>query len=252
MNYVYLTDEGLPHLALFENGAITNTITNKQCCNTARIVERNRCHPLGRKAFSIRGLVSKYFEAPWNIYSESDYICLAQWGYPDYLVVRNGQLYSLLEYHYVKGVLSVDGYVKISLTTPEKTITYTTLHRLIALAFVPNPGNKPQVNHIDGCKTNNSAYNLEWVTNTENQQHFLSANTKRQLTVDEVHTICKLLELGKSDEYIISQVPNISRTTIYGITHGRFPEIAKNYNFKRKSIRFNTDQHIRNDVIEPY
>lgn len=59
-------------------------------------------------------------------------------------------------------------YVAVSYKSKFKILT---IHRLVAQAFIPNPFNKPCVNHIDGNKLNNSLDNLEWVTYSENTKH---------------------------------------------------------------------------------
>ena len=63
-----------------------------------------------------------------------------------------------------------DGYMHCSLSVEGK-LTLAAVHRLVAATFIPNPDNKPHVNHIDGNKTNNNVDNLEWVTRSENMQH---------------------------------------------------------------------------------
>lgn len=63
-----------------------------------------------------------------------------------------------------------NGYAHVTLQINKKSKRFN-IHRLVAIAFIPNPENKPYVNHIDGDKTNNCVKNLEWVTAAENAQH---------------------------------------------------------------------------------
>jgi hypothetical protein len=65
-----------------------------------------------------------------------------------------------------KPSINKKGYAKIGINGNDYPV-----HRLVAIAFIPNPENKPQVNHIDENKANNHVDNLEWVTQSENIRH---------------------------------------------------------------------------------
>lgn len=65
---------------------------------------------------------------------------------------------------------SPNGYKIISLSKAHVK-KYHSVHRIVALTFIPNPKSKSQVNHINGVKTDNSVVNLEWSTSSENQLH---------------------------------------------------------------------------------
>jgi len=78
----------------------------------------------------------------------------------------------LMNYEIVDG-----GYFRVTLTKRPRTQRYM-VNRLVAIHFIPNPHNKPQVNHKDGNKRNNSVYNLEWSTSKENMQDAIRSGLK--------------------------------------------------------------------------
>ena len=83
----------------------------------------------------------------------------------------NGAIIQRKERILVAGVIGRErNYLGVALSKNKKQKTYP-VHRLVANAFIPNPENKPQVNHIDSNPSNNHVDNLEWVTERENQSH---------------------------------------------------------------------------------
>ena len=121
--------------------------------------------------------------------------------------------------HGVMGYLSVD-------LCKNGNVKKTLAHRLIAETFLPNLENKPQVNHINGIKSDNRVSNLEWVTSSENQLHWILIglrsskgvkNSQSKLNENDVLSILK-----DNRKYIdICADYDISLSTIYDIKKRR-------------------------------
>lgn len=82
----------------------------------------------------------------------------------------------------LKERLNRDGYVQYSLSDKNHVMRTKRANRLVAEAFIPNPENKPTVNHKDGDKTNNMVDNLEWATKKEQMNHAYELGLKQPVS----------------------------------------------------------------------
>lgn len=126
---------------------------------------------------------------------------LGWFGFTHYLVTETGKVWSIRREKFLCTSKDRRGYTRISLKTyvngTPKLITVR-VHRLVAMAFLKNPENKKQVNHIDGNKDNNTVENLEWATNLENavRSRINGLMPNAVFTEEDVHRICKALQKG--------------------------------------------------------
>ena len=98
----------------------------------------------------------------------------------------------------LKGGKITHGYLKVKLYK-NGIASHHRIHRLVAQAFIPNPENKSEVNHIDEDKTNNMLSNLEWVTRNENNNH--GTRNERASKTMSIPIIATNIKTGESTEF---------------------------------------------------
>lgn len=105
------------------------------------------------------------------------------------------------------------GYPLVALHT-EGAPSYYLVHKIIAHLFVPNPNNLPQINHLDGDKTNNNSCNLQWVTASENVAHARYVLRRGNIKLDLATATKIRADLATKSVKEIMGCYNLSHTSI--------------------------------------
>lgn len=130
------------------------------------------------------------------------------------------------------------------------------VHRLVAIAFIPNPDNLPEVNHKDGNKTHNWVENLEWSSSSDNDYHAYATGLKKKIygenshlhkySRDAIEKACKLMESGK---YVIREISEMTAVPVAMLCRVRLRKswcnVSKNYHVEncKKSQRYDGSQY---------
>lgn len=127
----------------------------------------------------------------------------------------------------IKQNISNTGYLFFSICHANGKIFTKYTHRIVAQAFIPNPENKLEVNHINGVKTKNMVHQLEWNTKSENNIHAYKIGLKNKqgekhhmakLTEDKVLEIRHLIKIGE-DSKDLAKSYNVSNKTILDVSN---------------------------------
>lgn len=242
--YRYILYEfGLPDVAVYSDGRVVDLKTNRELGTP-----ESRAVVLpsegGRMHLSRSKLLGYCFSAPWV--TGERYVNLSFIGFPGYNVTYDGRVFGERNMEYLEPRVTRDGYYTVGLYDSNLKVHRVKIHRLVASAFIPNPKNKPAVNHINGKKWDNCVDNLEWVTEWENIHHATTHGLRPGTSEEDVVTICKLLEQGVSQTETAKRV-GVGRHIVKDIQYGGYYNISRNFKIPRYTSQKRKPKHFDNE-----
>lgn len=147
----------------------------------------------------------------------------------------------------MKQQIDIDGYFTVVLHL-NGVGYFRRVNRLVAQAFIENPDNKPEVNHIDGNKQNNTVENLEWVTTQENITHAWKNelacaksgedHPNSKYTEKDIRDVCTYLVQNQYTMKEISEKTNVSYTVVKQVrNHILWTSISSEFDFSHYNRR---------------
>lgn len=161
--------------------------------------------------------------------------------FPSYYISNFGNIKH--DNNFLKKCIHSNGYEQVNIRIGNKYVTKL-IHRLVAAAFIPNPDNKPCIDHIDGNKRNNYVSNLRWVTPVENANNIITK--KRSIENRKSHNEKKIVAIsGEINVYFNSIIEasiilGVDRTSISKCLKGQRGK-AGGYVFKYQEMVTYTD-----------
>lgn len=172
-------------------------------------------------------------------------------NYSHYRIFSNGKIYSEFINKFITSTQDSSGYLQNTLVDDQGNRKTIKTHRLVAMAFLPNPNNYSDVNHKDFNRKNNNITNLEWCTEEYNTHYtrdynliFNSKSYKKlsPLTEEQVLLVPTLLNYGFSIK-LISKLYNVGHITIRNIIKGR--------TWRWLKLSFPKKEFLRDTIIIP-